>query len=489
MGPDLFSIGKSSLRSSKKQLSTTSHNIANVNTEGYSRQIATTHTNTPVQVGKNVMGNGVSIQSVRRVHDDLIEKNLNNSMTNHSYNEEKSFQLSRVEEVFNEMNSDGLNKVLNRFFNAFRELSNQPENEVVRSLVRDNANLVVKDFNRINETITDLKHHVDRSIEASVEDINSLANNISKLNREIVRLENSGGETGDLRDQRDGAVRSLAEYFKVHTYEDNKGEFVVNIVGAGSLVAGGSVNEIEAGKTSAELKGLYSGEGRSEIFFKKKGNLPITGQLKAGKIGALMHTRNAHILDLRANLDEIAYGISKATNAIHERGYANKKLEQDQNGNYISDSSMGPIQGISFFNNLESKEGASAKIDLSDDIKNDLNNISTGLEPNSPGDNRIAIAISKLQHEKVLSGGSSTFEESYLSSVGKIGLASKKTNIDLEQSGGILAQSKSIKERLSGVSLDEETANMVKYQHAYDASARMIRTADEMFDSVLSMIG
>jgi len=114
--------------------------------------------------------------------------------------------------------------------------------------------------------------------------------------------------------------------------------------------------------------------------------------------------------------------------------------------------------------------------------------IVAGLEPNSPGDNRIAIAISKLQHEKILGEGTTTFEESYQKSVGKIGLSTAKSKIDYEQSGGILAQAKSIKERVSGVSIDEETANMVKYQHAYDASARMIKTADEMFDSVLGMM-
>jgi len=110
------------------------------------------------------------------------------------------------------------------------------------------------------------------------------------------------------------------------------------------------------------------------------------------------------------------------------------------------------------------------------------------LAPNSPGDNRIAIAISKLQHEKILDGGNATFEEGYLTAVSKIGLSTAKSRIDGEQSGGILAQAKSIKERVSGVSIDEETANMVKYQHAYDASARVIKVADEMFDSVIAMM-
>ena len=153
MTVDLFSIGSSSLRTSKRSLETTSHNISNANTEGYTRQRIQHETNLPVGSGQNVFGNGVNVKSVKRVHENLIEKNLMRSMSNNSFNEERTFQLSRVEEVFNEVNSDGLNKVLNRFFNSFRELSNQPENEVVRSIVRDNANLVATHFSRLKEQV------------------------------------------------------------------------------------------------------------------------------------------------------------------------------------------------------------------------------------------------------------------------------------------------------------------------------------------------
>ena len=186
MGADLFSIGRSSLRTTKKSLETTSHNIANSNTEGFSRQRITTQTNIPVNEGSYVLGTGVNIQSVKRVHDGLIEQNLNKSLSQHKFNEERTFQLGRVEEIFNEINSDGLNKVLNRFFNSFRELSNQPENEVVRALVRDNANLVVSDFHRIDASIEGVKESIDAKIKASVEEINVFSEGISRLNKEIV---------------------------------------------------------------------------------------------------------------------------------------------------------------------------------------------------------------------------------------------------------------------------------------------------------------
>lgn len=469
-------------------MATTSHNIANANNENYSRQRVLTETNTPIGEGDYVVGSGVNIRSIKRSHDTMAEKKLNHSLSQHEFNQERTHQLSQVEEIFNEINSEGMNKVMNRFFNSFRELANQPENEVVRTMVRDNANLVVKDFHRIDQSITAAKDGIDRSLSKSVEDINASAHTIASLNKEIIRLENAGGETGDLRDSRDEAVRSLSEFFTVNTYEDEKGQYVVNIAGTGSLVAGGSVNSLKAAKVSKEDGSQRESEGRVEVFFEGQRNLIISGNVKKGKLAALVQTRNEDIKLMREQLDELAYGLAKSTNAIHRRGFANKKVPSDAQGNLVNDGSLGKLTGIDFFKEPVSKDRAAEYIQLSDDVNEDLNNISTGLAPNAPGDNRIAIAVSKLQHEKVLGGGQNTFEETYLKAVGKIGLTTAKSKIDTEQSGGILAQAKSIKQRISGVSLDEETANLVKYQHSYDASARVIKAADDMFNAVLGMM-
>ncbi|MBT4792979.1 MAG: flagellar hook-associated protein FlgK [Halobacteriovoraceae bacterium] len=489
MGADLFSIGRSSLRTSKKSLATTSHNIANANTEGFSRQKVTAENNTPIQSGKNVFGTGVNIKTIKRVHDKLVEKKLNHSLSDYNFNKERTSQLSNIEELFNEINSDGMNKILNRFFNSFRELSNQPENNVVRTLVRDNASIVISDFKRIGNEITRVKDGIDKKIESVAFDANQQGKVIASLNKEITRLENMGGETGDLRDQRDNAVRVLSDLFEIKTYEDENSQYVVNIVGAGSLVAGGSVNTLRVGKVGGDEVGSYKDESRTEIFFEAGGSkTSISENIESGMVAALVKTRNVEIVNLRKQLDEMAHGLIGITNAIHKKGYVNKPLPTDQNGNVINDPSLGKVTDINFFKESKGLSQASLNIDLSDEIQADVKNITTGLSPNSPGDNRIAIAISKVQHEKLLGGGSKTFEESYLESIGSIGLATNKSKLNTEQSKGILAQAKNIKERLSGVSIDEEATNMVKYQHAYEASAKMIKTADEMFDSVIGMM-
>jgi flagellar hook-associated protein 1 FlgK len=114
--------------------------------------------------------------------------------------------------------------------------------------------------------------------------------------------------------------------------------------------------------------------------------------------------------------------------------------------------------------------------------------IASALEPNSPGDNRVAIAISKLQHEKIANQGESTLEEDYLRNIGVIGLATSKAKLNEEQTKGMLAQIVTLKERVSGVSLDEEAANMIKFQHAYEASAKVISASEEMFNSLLKLL-
>ncbi len=485
MGVDLLNIGRSGLGAAKKSLSTTSHNIANANTEGFSRQRANLEANRPIGEGNVVLGTGVDVKSIKRIHDDQIETRVNQSRTVNEYNNERDLQLMQVEQVFNEANSDGMNKLLNRFFNSFRELANQPENETVRSIVRENARLVVKDFRRMKNTIQDLHGNIDNKLRSTVDDINTMLHHVKGLNNKIAEMEALAEETGDLRDQRDRIVGELSELMDIHTFRDEKNRYVINAKGVGSLVVGGTTNDLKLGTTNKDAKDI----GRYEIFYKNGGTGPISHKIKGGRIGAMLETRERELKNAGDRLDRLAYELSNTVNAIHRKGFINGKIPVDQAGNPIGRNLASGKQytGLDFFKVPTEMYRAAEYLDLSDEVKEDLSNIATGLEPNRPGDNRIAIAISGLQHEKILLEGTTTFEEHYLEAVGDIGLIASKTRIDLEQSKGILAQSKSVKERISGVSIDEETANMIKFQHAYDASAKVIKTADEMFQSVLNI--
>lgn len=466
-------------------MSTTSHNIANANTDGFSRQEVRTETGVSLGEADYVLGTGVEVASIRRSHDELLEKKLNTSITNHKFNDERTLQLGYVEEVFNEINSEGMNKILNRFFNSFRELSNQPESETVRDVLKENAKIVVGDFHRIQGSLDDIRSSLNRKVTSSVQEINALTGTIAKLNKEITIQEVGGGMANDLLDQRDRALRTLTEFFPVNCYTDSEGQFVVSIEGVGSIVAGGLSQELKAGSAA---EGSSADKGNVEVFFANRPTIKISDRIKNGTLGAQLRTRNEELNSLEKQLDELAHGLVLATNAIHRRGFANHPVPVDAQGNPIPNAASQKVTGINFFKEPLDLRRAAEYIQLSDEVQSDVNNIATALEANKPGDNRVALAISKLQHEKVLGGGTTTFEEQYLKNIGHIGLQTGKAKIDSEQSGGILAQAKSFKERLAGVSLDEEAANMVRYQNAYEASAKVIRAADDMFKSVLSIM-
>lgn len=477
MGVDLLNIGKTGLFAAKKSMSTTSHNIANANTEGYSRQQVRLETAPSVSEGNYNLGNGVDIQSVRRSHDELIEKKVNTSLSNNKFNEERTLQLSHVEEIFNEVNSEGMNKILNRFFNSFRELATQPENETIRNVVKENAKIVTDDFHRIQDNLDQVRSSMNNKIRLSVDEINSLTETIARLNKEINVQEVTGAMANDLRDQRDRAVSTLAEFFPLTTYSDNKGQYNVSIEGVGSIVSGGIAQKLITGQ-SVDTNQNASDKGNTDIYFASRPAISISDKIKGGTLGAILKTRDSDLESLESQLDHLAHGLVLSTNAIHRQGFANHPSTSGKQ-----------ITGINFFKEPLELKRAAEYISLSDEILADANNIATALEPDKPGDNRVAIAISKLQHEKVLNGGTATFEEQYHKSVGDVGLQAGKAKIDLEQSAGILAQAKSFKERLSGVSLDEEAANMVRYQNAYEASAKVIKASDEMFKAVLGLLG
>lgn len=488
MAVDLLNIGKSGLFASKRSMATTSHNIANANTEGFSRQEVRTKTGVSIDEGSYVLGTGVDIQSVKRGHDELVEKKLNNSITSNKFDEERTAQLGHIEELFNEINSDGMNKILNRFFNSFRELSNRPEDETIRGTVRESARIVVGDFHRLQASIDQHRESINKKLAVATEDINFHTGNIAKLNVEIANLEVAGGEANDLRDQRDLSLRQLAEYFPVNAYYDETNRFVVNAEGLGTLVAGDQQQKLRVGNRVGEDLSVNS-KPTLDIYFASRTAEPVSSRFKSGVLGALLKSRNEDLQNVENQLDELAHGLAHATNAIHRRGWANRPVPVDPvTGQEVRGPASAALTGINFFKEPLDKGRAAEYIKLDDAIEADVNNIAAGLEPNKPGDNRVAIAVAKLQHEKVLNGGNSTFEETYLKTVGNVGMQLAKAKVDLEQSGGILAQAKSIKERISGVSLDEEAANMVKYQNAYEASAKVIKASDEMFKAVLNLL-
>lgn len=483
---DILGIGNSGLNAAKKSLETTGHNISNVNTKGYSRQRVNQVTNNPISKSGLIQGTGTRVRSIERTHDPFVEKRLQKAISSEAYSQYRHEELSQVENIFNEIDTGGLNNIINKFYNAFRELSSQPDNETMRSVVRDTANLVVKDFSRIRDELDTLSRSIDQKLNGEIKDINAIAESITELNIRIANLEAAGDETGDLRDQRDVAIRELSKSFKVHTYTDNHNNFIVSAVGVGTIVAGGQFQELAASATS-QSDSTSGMDGSFEIFFKSRPAQKITPKFKSGRLSTLVRVRNEDIQNLQKEMDRVAFDFAKSVNAIHRRGHVGRKVDVGPDGKAVAYDKRGATTGINFFEISDQPEGAIYSLSLSKEVEDDISNIVTALSPNSPGDNRVSLAISKLQHEKFMADGTATIEEQFLKTVGNVGVEVGKAKLDAEQMEGIRVQVETVKERISGVSLDEETSNMVRFQHAYDAAAKVMQTASEMFDTVLNI--
>lgn len=465
----LLNIGNSGLTAARKQLTTASHNIANANTEGFSRQRASQQATKPVAYGDIVLGTGVQIDGVGRIHDRYLEKRLGSSLAEHAFFKERGAILTQVETIFNEINVKGFNDSLAEFFNSFRELSKHPDNNAIRNVVRENARALVHKFQDTREMLNELHDQLDKKIKGSLEEVNSLLHQIARLNTKVVSLENRGGETGDLRDQRDLKIRELAEFFDLSIYQDESGQYTVNAVDLGSLVAGSHVNELGAQKSSNENPYKHGG---AEAYFKERPLYVISQKFSGGKLGAMFKARDGEIRSMQKHIDDLAFFLMRSVNSIHRQGVANKPDGK---------------KGIDFFQPVGKSYEAASEMGLSREIREDVRNIVTALEPNSPGDNRIALEMARLGHRKILDGGSSTFETFYLKEISRVGSLLKQTQVSEEYSQGILAQNKALRESVSGVSIDEEVADMIRFQHAFDASARVMSVADEMFQTVLGI--
>jgi flagellar hook-associated protein 1 FlgK len=491
MGLDILDIGKSGLFSSKKALQTVGHNIANVNTEGFSRQRTLQQSANPISEGGLNFGTGSLVKGVERVHTQYIEKQLQSAISNHNYHKTRSENLNDLELYFNETTTDGISQAFGSFLNSFRELSSFPESEPLRGQVRETAKIFIRNIQMARQNLNSMITKMNSEVNEAVNIINTNIDQLAQINLKISEMINLGGESGDLEDQRDLIVKKISEFFAVETYKDKSGNFNLNAKGVGTLVSGAHSQKFFTGTNSEEV---YF-PGKLDVFLESNRNAPLSQKFSQGKFAALFDIQENDIKMIQERIDRLAFNTANAVNAIHRQGYnqnpsqIEKINRQIQNINKSNSETIKPNQDISdnFFWIPDSPLRASEYIDLDNSIKEDLRNIATAKTSNAPGDNSIAIAISKLHYAEIPPGSKRTLIDEYLDGVGLIALNSNKSRISDHQTEGIFVQTKSIRDRISGVSLDEEAANMVRYQQAYEAAGKVMKVADEMFRSILAM--
>lgn len=466
----LMDMGKRSMANSQTALQTVGHNIANRTTEGYSRQRVEIEAAEPIGLGKLRIGQGSKTSAITRVNNPYLEKQIGKERSAQGYFAGLSDAMTRVEQVYNEQMNKGLNSYTSDFFNSYREFSNNPESLATRTQVRETADALAKDFNRVHTQLTGIQVDLDQQITTHVDEVNDTAAEIAQLNEKIQIMTATGSPANDERDRRDLLIKKLGEKMNIKWAEGADGGVTITAGQSALLVVGNESKKLSVMSTPA-YEG--KGEGGVDIYIKNTPQsepMRITKQLTGGSIGGCLEIRDGMIEELKDDANQMAYTLVKTVNDLHVQGF-----------------DMYSRKAGLLFNLPDGVKDAAASIAVDEGVLADPGRIAGAAQARSPGDNRIAAAISKVQGEGLLNDNSNTLDEFYNSMVGKVGIATKRAMSGQDNQKNIVAQLSNIRESISGVSLDEEATKMIEFQKSFDASARLIRTADEMFDTVLNL--
>ncbi len=315
MASGLLGVGLSGLLAAQRALSVTSHNISNVNTDGYSRQRVDLNTRLPDLFGNSYIGNGVDVGAVNRLYDNfLVEQVRTGTSSYESLNTFASY-VGRIDNLLANPEA-GIDAVVQSFFSAMNEVSSDPASQPARQLLLSQAETLVDRFQYVNERFTELRQQSNIALTNSVGQINALASGIADLNQRIVSALGAagGGQPNDLLDKRDAAVIQLSKLVSVTSISQNDGSMNIFIGSGQTLVAGSTVQQLSI------LRNHYD-PTRNEIGYSVGSNtVEITNQLSGGSVGGLLNFRS-QVLDPAQNaLGRVATGLAETMNTQHQLG-------------------------------------------------------------------------------------------------------------------------------------------------------------------------
>ena len=482
MSAGIFSIARTALLTHQVSLQTISQNIANAETPGYSRQEAQLVANTPVRFPYGVLGTGVNVAAIIRHRDILLDDGYRSSSASLGNAETRRESLSRVEQVFGEPSDLGMSNALDQFWGSWSDLSASPGNDAARAVVQQRGKQVASLFNSYDRQLSDQRSGVLERVATNVGEINRLAQQVAGLNDQILRTEGGNITANDLRDQRDIALDSLSRLAGTRSIWQNNGSVTV-LIGNSTLVDASTARPISLGigptvppPAVAQVDmpvSIRLGDSPDMLW-------PLGGELDAA-IGVV----NKQIPLLRSRLDAMATGIVTAVNSIHTAGFV-------FSGNSIPGTAAGNFFDVGTL--AAPVRAGSLKLDAA--VAANIANIAASGDASAPTDNNTALALSALRTVE----GSVSFTDSngttelgsflgfFRNTVTKLGLDVRNAEDDSAVYSALAEQAEQRRQSVSGVNTDEELIKMLKAQQSYTAATKLIKTADEMLQTLLQLI-
>ncbi|HUU35499.1 MAG TPA: flagellar hook-associated protein FlgK [Vicinamibacterales bacterium] len=444
-----LSMAARSLEAQRAGLDVAGQNIANLNTPGYTRR--------RLALAEVVNGTGgVEVQGTRALRDRVLDGRVRTAIPDESREGAIKDTLALVETAIGAP-GQGLDGQLAAYFDAFAALSLDPTSTVARDGVIQQGRQLATAFNATAARLADSVRVADNGVRDSAVQVNALAKQIAALNDAIAAA--NGVDVDALKDRQNLALEELSGLTQVAVLSRSDGGVDVTIPSGRALVIGGSPYGVTVGTSPGGLATL------------SLGGADITAEITNGKIGGLLHARDTQIPAYQTKLDELAYGVATEVNTLHQGGF-------DLNGN----------AGAAFFTPPAAVAGAAAAFSVSAALIGNPSLVAAS-QSGAPGDNQVAKALAALRNQPVLNGGTATFNEGWAELAYAVGSDADAARAEQGSRQDVLGQVQRLRDQVSGVSLDEEAASMMKFQRAYEANAKYFSAVDSMLLTLMRAVG
>lgn len=464
MAISLLNLGSRALTANQGELGTIAHNIANANTAGYSRQEASLATANGELTGAGFFGRGVDISTVQRRYDAFLATAVRSSTSQSASDNARSSALSQLDAVFSD-SSLGVGASLDQLFAATGDLANRPADLAARQSFLAAVGSLAQRVTGVGSQLTALSTQADSQLQQTASQFNGRLTAFASLNEQIARLQVSGQPPNDLLDKRDAALQSLGELMSVQAVPGDDGS--INL-----FTAHGAALLVGTHQATLTTQPDVADPSRLALRLDPAGSVSQVmdaADLGGGSLAGLMQFRDQDLAAARSQLGALAQRIADAFNTQHAQGL-------DANGNAggalfdVQVDSTGRVTGLEA-RALSPLEVAAGQAGAA-----------------SPrADNRNALALGALANLRGTDG--STMNEAYAGLLADVGNRVQGGRQAADASSAIQSEAVSRQQATSGVNLDEEAANLLRYQQAYQASAKIIQASQTLFDTLLSAAG